>query len=259
MQTTTLDAIVKLALVDAGETTVHKYARFLRWGLSAFRDFKTDSAQEVKTVRLPMNHLKQVVIPDDYTDWTKIGIQVGDKIKTFSLNQDIARLHQSDPCGCPEPFRDNININEWPASFWETGGFGGYYFFNYNDYGECLGGLYGHGGGYNHNGYFTIIKEAQPPVIQFDSRVRNTWIYMEYISNGFCPTEHTLVNPYAEQAITDYIHWKRLWFAGDITASQIAKQDYYTELHKCNFRIQAPTVKDILEASRRHYGQAIKY
>ena len=254
MEFDSLSSIVKGAMIDVGETTLHKFPKFLQWGIESFRDYTFDSAQEVKTVSLPMNNLKQIVIPDDYVDWVKIGIQCGDKIKVLYVNDDIARIHPTDDCGCPIPFKDDCNFNELNV---DALAYGGYYFFNYNQYGEFLGGLYGYGGGYHEHG-FTVIKEASPPVIQLDGRINNTMIYMEYISNGFNPCGETLVNPYFAKAIKEYIHWRRLHFSGNIAAAAEAERIYYNELHKARYRQMAPTISDVLRASRRYYGQAIK-
>lgn len=81
---------------------------------------------------------------------------------------------------------------------------------------------------------------------------------MEYISNGFNPCGETLVNPYFAKAIKEYIHWRRLHFSGNIAAAAEAERIYYNELHKARYRQMAPTISDVLRASRRYYGQAIK-
>lgn len=254
MELDSLDSIVRGALIDAGETTLHKYSKFLHWAIESFKDYIFDSAQEVKTVQLPMNNLKQIVIPSDYVDWVKIGIQCGDRIKVLNVNDDIARIHAIDDCGCAVPFKEGSDFNEIRT---DALALGGYYFFNYNQYGEFLGGIYGYGGGHHEHG-FTVIKEASPPVIQLDARINNTMVYMEYISNGFSPCKETLVNPYFAKAIKRYIHWMRWLYAEKAGLAGEAERLYYAELGNARYRQMAPTIDDILRASRRYYGQAIK-
>jgi hypothetical protein len=254
MELDTVDSIVRGALIDVGETTSHKYPKFLQWGLEAFKDYIFDSAQQTITVRLPMNNLKQVVLPNDYIDWVKVGIQCGDRIKILNVNDDIARIHATDDCGCPVPFEKDCEFNHLRNDALLLGG---YYFFNFNQFGENLGGIYGHGGGYHERG-FTVIKEASPPVIQLDGRINNTMIYLEYLASGFCPGKETLVNPYFAKAIKEYIHWRRLHFSGAVGQAAEAERIYYNELSKARYREMALTTSDILRASRRYYGQAIK-
>jgi hypothetical protein len=252
----TVDSIVKGCLVDIGENTISsKYQRFLHWGLEAIADFHFDSAQEVKTEKLEMNDIKQVELPIDFVDLVKIGIQCGDRIKTFSVADNINLLHNTNDCGNPVAFDGcGCSVNSLPSNYSD---FGGYYFFNYNENGENLGGLYGVGGGYNSLGYYKIIRNQSPGVIQFTSEVNNTNVYLEYISTGFNPSEQTVVNPYAAKLIKEYIHWRRLWFAGDPRA-QKAEEMYYAEYNRVRHRLSDFSIKDVLELSRRYYGQAIK-
>jgi hypothetical protein len=172
----TVDSIVRGALADIGENSISsKYQRFLHWALEGIMDWNFDSAQEVKTVKLEMNDIKQIEIPKDFVDWVKVGILCGDKIKTLSVSDNIPLIHDKDDCGNPKPFNKcDCSVNTIPDNC-ET--YGGYHFHNFiDDNGSHLGGIYGHGGGYNENGYFTVIKTASPAVIQFSSDVNTTEI-----------------------------------------------------------------------------------
>lgn len=250
----TLEVIVKGAMIDAGETTLHKFPKFLQWGIEAFRDYIFDSAQETKTIKIPMNALKQIVLPADYVDWVLVGIQCGRHIKTLYVNEDLPNIQPTDACGCPIPFDKNVGLNELPPDALIGAG---YYFFNYNEYGECLGGLFGYGGGHDRNG-FKVIRNNNPPVIQLDTRINDTEIYLEYLATGFCPTKETLVNPYFAKTIKRYIHWMRWLYAEKIALATEAERLYYNELRTARYRQFAPEVKDILRSSRKYYGQAIK-
>jgi hypothetical protein len=254
MEIDTLDSIVRGALIDAGETTLHKYPKFLRWGIEAFRDYTFDSAQQTKTVKLPMNALKQVELPCDYVDWVLMGIQCGRDIKTLFVNDELQAFQNLDNCGCPKPFERDVDFNDLPSDALLGGG---YYFFNYNQYGECLGGLYGYGGGHDRHG-FKVLLNNNPPVIQLDTRIHTTDIYLEYLPSLFCPNAGTPVHPYFAKSITEYIYWRRMKFSGNLSAAAEAQKDYYNELHKARYRQFAPEVIEVLRASRRYYGQAIK-
>lgn len=250
----TLDTIVRSAMADANCTSEHYYQPFLRHALKCYQDFMMDASGEVITRTFTMNDLKQIDLPADFVDWSKVGFQCGDKIKILGTKENISNLHPKDGCGNPLPFNGcGCSVNELPNNF---SSYGGYYFFNpVNDYGELLGGLYGYGGGYDKQGYFKVLKEQN--VIQFSSEVNNTTIYMEYISTGFNPSQQTIVHQYAKEMIVEYIHWKRFWFAGDPRWAE-AKANYYVEEHKVRLRLMDFSIRDILESSRNSQTQAIK-
>lgn len=243
-------------MADVFENSEHSYQVRLRHALKCCQDFMMDSSQEVITRTFAMNDLKQIELPSDFVDIVKLGIQCGDKIKVMGTSDNIALRHDVDGCGNPIAFDNcNCDVNTLPINYTQ---FGGYYFFNpINDYGEMLGGMFGYGGGYDRKGYYTVIRNQTPAVIQFSSEVNNTNIYIEYISTGFNPTQATVINQYAKELIVEYIHWKMFFFAGDPRWKE-AKDEFYNEYNKVRHRLMDLSIRDILELSRRYQGQAPK-
>lgn len=251
----TLDQIVRSALADDGEQSLHKYQRYLHFAFEGAKDFFLDSAQDVKTVMLTMNNIKQVELPVDYVDWVKVGIRCGDVIKTFGVQDNLPLLHNKDDCDNPVPFDScGCDVNTLPTDY---GVLGGYKFFNFtNQYGEIIGGLFGVGGGYTDRGYFTVIRnQGDHGLIQFNSEVNDTEIYLEYITNGFNPTEETVINSLAEKAIKFYIHWRVEQHKNGPASgnAQAWEFQYYNELRKVRRRMCDLTPKGILELSRKYY------
>lgn len=253
----TVDQIVRSAIIDLGNTSLHHYPRFLQWALECVQDWNQDSAQEVKTVKLTMNDIKQVELPADFVDWVKVGIQCGDRIKVMSVRDDMNRLYNTNDCGKPLPFEScGCSVNTLPVDLLAIGG---YYFFDYrNDYGEFLGQIYGYGGGYNKTGYFQV--DRQNGVLQFSSDVNNTDVYIEYIGTGFNPNEHTVVNQYARKCIKWYVLWMYYTFHKGAASGDALKWErlYNQELHNARLRLMDLTIQDIIGISRGDYGQAIK-
>lgn len=256
----TLDDIVKQALIANGEESLHKYPRYLLFAMEAAKEFNYDSSGDVKTVRLTMDDVKQIEMPVDFVDWVKVGVQIGDMIKVMGVKDTLPILTERDSCGALKPYPSTVAANDFP-DFWQ--GYGGYYFLNYtNEWGEFTGGIYGIGGGYTDVGYFRVLRnQGERAVLQFNSDVNNTDVYIEYISNGFDPKQETVVNSYAEKAIQFYIHWRVSWHKyGAAAANTIqCRQEYYDELKKARVRISGLTTRDILEISRKYYMQAPKY
>ncbi len=261
----TIDEIVRTALIADGEQSLHKYPAYLLFGLEALKDFYTDHAQDVKTVQLDMSALKQVYLPLDFVDWVKVGIVCGNRIKVMGTNDNMPILTQTDNCGNLKNY-DNCGcgVNDFPD---DLGSFGGFYFWGYpgsfiNEYGEMIGGVYGLGGGYTDVGYFRLItNQGKQAFLQFDTHVRTTKVYVEYISNGMDPKKETLVNSLAAKAIRFYIHWQ-VECSKNSPASGKAQgweNQYYNELTRVVKRTWNFTPRDILELTRQHYGQAPKY
>lgn len=251
-----LDSIVNSVIADLDEGSTHNYDKYLHWALEALQDFHMDSAQEVKTVMLPMNDYNAIDFPKDYVDWCKIGIAIGDKVKTFGVNDNIATYMDKDECG--NPIKNSIgDCNSLPDNC--SDGFGGYWFNNYiNDHGEVLGRFFGIGGGSSGLGYYTVNKQSRQ--IQFDSVVRRTNAYMEYIGTGFNPCETTVVNQYAKKLLKLYIHWHRCKFKfGRISGeTREAKQEYNDEYRLVRARLNDLTPEKIIELTRKNYKLSIK-
>lgn len=256
----TIDSIVRSAMIAMGEESLHKYQRLLQFGLEAAKDFYMDTARNVKTVRLTMNDVKQADLPIDFVDWVKIGIVCQDQIKVFGTKDDLPILIDTDSCGNPKKYDEcDCAVNALPVNI---NVYGGYTFLNYvNENGEIIGGLYGIGGGYTDKGYFRVLPTyGDHGIIQFNSQVNTTDVYMEYISNGFDPSAQTVISSYAAKSVQFYIHWMVAWhkYGAASANAQGAKNEYYTELHKARLRMMNLTTRDILELSRMNYMLAPK-
>ncbi len=256
----TLDKIVRQALIANGEESLHKYSRWLLFAMRAYKDFYMDSANDVKTVKLTMNDVKQVELPLDYIDWVKVGIVIGDRIKVMGVCDTLPILTKRDNCGELQAYSNDVPANDFPV---DTFAYGGYYFFNYtNEWGELTGGLYGIGGGYTDRGYFRELKnQGDNCILQFNSDVNTTEVYVEYLSSGFDPKAESMVHPYAEQAIVFYIHWRVAQFKNGAASGEAKEWEfqYYNELRKARIRSSGLTTRDVLELSRKYYQQSPKY
>lgn len=254
-----VDSIVMSVIADLGEGGTHNYDRYLHYALRGCQDWHMDSAQEIITKCIPMNAYNAIDFPVDYLDWVKIGIQVGDRVKTFGVNDNLAVLHNLDECGNPITNQSH-DCNCIPDSIGgDLGYYGGYYFDNYiNEYGEHLGRFFGVGGGSIGIGHYKVNKEKKQ--IQFEGKVHKTNVYLEYISNGFDPCADTMVNRYAESLIRTYIHWQRAIFKFGKASGEAAswEEEYYTQLRLSRARVFDLTIKDILDASRKEYKLSIK-
>lgn len=254
----TIDEIVMEVIADLGESGTHKYDQYLNYALRGAREWHYDSAQEIKTVRLPMLSYNAIDWPEDYVDWCKIGIQVGERVKTLGVNDESLALYfenGNDECGNPIP---NAPVADTLPS--DLNGYGGYYYYNYfNQHGENEGKLFGYGGGgQNPNGTWKLNRERKQ--FQFDACINTTYIYLEYISDGFTPCGSSVINKYAANMLRKYIHWQKSVFKEGAASgnSQKWESEYYTEYARSRGRVFSISISEILDATRANYKLSIK-
>lgn len=251
-----MDDIVRGYLMDIG-AGLERYEQGLHWGLTAFKKFRMDVSQEVKTVELPLTAWKAIQWPADYTDWVMIGVRVNGMVRVFTNDEGIA-LAFDDVAedGFPDAQRVTDPFTFDPTTSDPTNPFlpQQLYFWGLTSRGEDAGQLYGLTVKGNGTGYYKINKERQE--IQFAPTLpAGQVIYLEYICDGYDPTKRTMVHTYAQDAIRLYMHWQRLKFSKSAGLGEVrdAKDDYYAELNRTVRRLNPITVSDVLEAARDAY------
>lgn len=249
----TINEIVEGTLINLGESTFHKYQTFLHWALRGVKYLNYDTLKEVKTVFLKMNDSKAIDLPTDYVDFTKIGLIIGDRVKTFGINEKLAFPRIIDECGNPlaNPLPDCNVLKDTDPSI------GGYWFINYRN-GQHQGRIFGFGGGHNGVGYYRVDKEKNQ--IMFSSEVNDTEILLEYITDGINPTEQTIIHKYAEETLIAWIHWQAVRYNSLIpqVEKMSKRQEFYNELRLTKARVFSFTLPDLLESTRRFYKLSTK-
>jgi hypothetical protein len=243
-----LDDLVREAIDNVGET-IHKYEKFFRWGISYAKRWHMDQAREVVTKEIELTDYKAIKLPKDCVDWTKIGVRCGNMIKTFINDDNIALKFDDDGCG-DEYNEDCPDINGADVTDDSL------LFINYGE-----GRMFGQQVKDNGLGYFTVNTAREETEIQFRTDLPSTTIiYLEYITDGFCPNKDTLLHPYAADLVRDGIEYEYLrykWRTGsknyNYTQVQEAQNYYDKEFNRVQDRMFELTVEDILEYSRSGY------
>lgn len=245
----TLDSCIRSAIMDIGDT-MHRYEQFKHWAIEGYRDFHFDQAQEIKVVELSLTAWKAVELPVDYVDWAFIGIIVNNELQAFTNNGRISILRpDADEDGAPDAVTteathpaDSLPIDRlW---FWDA----------LNANGEYKGQRYGLTVKDNGVGYYKFNKARNE--IQFNAGLdTSTKVLLEYISDGYNPSERTVVNVYAAKLIKLYIHWQRHLYAKSSTGAEKkeAERLYYDERGTVQNRLNPITVEDVLECARDGY------
>lgn len=197
-----LDAIVRSVMVDLKDYTFHNYRPLLHIAAQGFTELNMFVINNVKTVRLPVNENFTVDLPDDYIDYTKIGIVINGKVWTLGYNKEIAMPREVDECG--ETIASLINCS---ADSPENSSQWGFYFSSHFRNGRYVGEIYGMGGGFNF-AYYNIDPEKRQIVLT--DGVPKGFIYLEYLSSGVSAEGSTTVPRQAVQAVKEYTHWKNV-------------------------------------------------
>lgn len=241
----TIDNVVKSVCMDLGEGE-ERYEQYLHWALKESKNWYLDFAKEICTRLLPVNSYLAVDLPEDYVDWTKVGLKAGNQILTF-VHDDFMSFPTDNDLDCIPDKDEDLMPDDTDA---------GYYYYNLlNDKGQDLGKLWGLSVKDNFQGYFRINEAREQ--IQFRTKMASMdQIYLEYISNGYDPCGLSYVHPYVSQLIELYIHWQRLKHQGKNAIKwQVdnAKNDYWVEFDKVQSRYLNMTAEDYLDVFREGF------
>jgi len=247
----------------APDTTIRSFA------LRGIREMGFDMNKVVRSLKLPVESNNTVTLPDDYVDWTKVGV-VGTDGLVYVLgenkNLNMSQAYDLDSNGDPQDadsdgFFDRVDSKSAtnsgsPAS--DAGiadGMESYIFRNFiheNNQGR----LYGIGGG-NYYGEFRVNLDQNRLEMKSNSSISE--VVIEYVAD-----EARSVNPrvhvYAEEALRSYIYYKLIERKAAVPANEKARarQEYYNERRKANARMKSFTKEELLKTIRKNFKQAPK-
>ena len=247
----------------APDTTIRSFA------LRGIREMGFDMNKVVRSLKLPVESNNTVTLPDDYVDWTKVGV-VGTDGLVYVLgenkNLNMSQAYDLDSNGDPQDadsdgFFDRVDSKSAtnsgsPAS--DAGiadGMESYIFRNFiheNNQGR----LYGIGGG-NYYGEFRVNLDQNRLEMKSNSSISE--VVVEYVAD-----EARSVNPrvhvYAEEALRSYIYYKLIERKAAVPANEKARarQEYYNERRKANARMKSFTKEELLKTIRKNFKQAPK-
>jgi len=237
--TVTLDEIVRSVQSDMGMNTTHDYLRFLHIAQRGLKELTFDILGNFKVDLLEVSSALRVDLPSDFVDYVFIGL--------------VADNGTLVPLGA----KDNIPLvgtgNTLPALASET---------IYNDENIIgMGGIYGNGGGQNSYGYYSPKIDTANDQIVLTSIAAGKFVYLEYIGDGSVTTGHSVVHPYAEEALASYIYWKAIQRRRTYPQNekQAARQDWYNEKRKARGRLKSFTMEEALQTVRKGFKQSPKF
>ena len=265
--TVSVDQIVNdlILTMDGDDFANNASATILRnYALRGIREMNFDIMKRIKSLKLEINTDNDTVqLPDDFVDYTKIGVVGGDGlIYVFgeNKNQNIAMQYVTDALGNPiDSDSDGVYDREDAKFVSNTRGalsdFESYTFRNFLYEGN-IGRAYGIGGG-KYSGEFRINYEQNR--IELYSTSQYNEIVIEYIADEARSTNPS-IHIYAENALRSYIYYRLIERKANVPMGEKmrARQEYYNERRLANARLKSFTKEEALKTIRKNYKQSPK-
>jgi hypothetical protein len=249
---------------SASDTLIRAHA------LRGVRELGFDTLQRVRSLKIEVDGNNNTAeLPDDYVDWTKIGVVGADGLvyvlgENKNLNQSQAYAlsnsglpYDSDDDGLYERVDSKGATNSGSPSVGDdiTSGFDSYIFRNYI-YGNGEGRLYGVGGGHYY-GEFRINLDQNRIELKGNSGMNE--IVIEYIADEALSTNPS-VHVYAVEALMSWIYYKIIERKSSVPASEKARAraEYFNNRRLANARVKSFTKEELLKTIRKNFMQAPK-
>ena len=234
------------------------------YALRGIREMGFDIQKRIKSLKLTVNTDNDTVaLPDDFVDYTKIGVVGGDGlIYVFGENKNQAApmKYKTDAAGNPidsdsDGVYDRVDAKDDVSGRASLSDFESYTFRNFLYEGN-IGRAYGIGGG-KYSGEFRINYEQNR--IELYSTAGYSEVVIEYIADEARSTNPS-IHIYAENALRSYIYYRLVERKANVpmVEKSRARQEYYNERRLANARLKSFTKEEALKTIRKNYKQSPK-
>lgn len=235
------------------------------FALRGLRDMGFDMLKVIRSLKLSVNTDNGTVnLPDDYVDWSKVGVVGGDGLvyvlgenKNINYSQKYSDINSVNYDADGDGLLDREDSKEggFGTSSSVDDGFGSYIFRNYV-YGNNQGQLYGMGGG-RYQGEFRVNLDQNR--LELSGNTPASEIVIEYVADE-ARSANPRVHVYAEEALIAYIYYKLIERKAAVPANEKARAraEYYNERRLANSRMKSFTKEEALKTIRKNYKQAPK-
>jgi len=234
------------------------------YALRGIREMGFDMLKRIKSLKLSVNTSNSTVeLPDDFVDYTKIGIVGSDGlIYVFAenKNQNMAMKYVLDSDSQPidsdgDGVYDREDAKTEGIGRASVSDFESYTFRNFLYEGN-IGRAYGIGGGM-YSGEFRVNYEQNR--IELYSTAGYSEVVIEYIADEARSTNPS-IHIYAENALRSYIYYRLVERKANVPMEEKmrARQEYYNERRIANARLKSFTKEEALKTIRKNFKQSPK-
>jgi hypothetical protein len=252
--------------LDGNDYAAHASDASIRnYALRGLREMGFDMLKVIRSLKLEVTN-NTAVLPDDYVDWTKVGLVGADGIiyvlgenKNLNISQKYSKIngstYDSDGDGLNDREDDKTTTGGVSTGDSFDNSMNNSVFRNYVYNGEG-GRLYGVGGGH-YPGEFRVNLDQNRLEVKSNSDVSE--LVMEYVADE-ARSSDPQVHVYAEEALNAYIYYRLIERKAAVPANEKARAraEYYNERRKANARMKSFTKEEALRTIRKNYKQAPK-
>jgi len=235
-------------MIEFGENSPHKQARYLQYGISGLREFWLDVNGVAKMVLLSVNANGTVDLPEDFIAIIKIAVCGADgNLHHLGVNNNMCPISHDD-CG-EEKKTVGTTGGDWGCVNTDNDHFRN---------GENVGRYFGIGGGNNINGYYKIDKKNHIIILQ---HFAGDSVYLEYLGDMERNSDGMFeVHPYLYEAIKAFIFWKSIQRDRNRSANekQLAYVDFNREQGRAWRRYTSFTKEDAMQVIRKTFTPTAK-
>ncbi len=255
---------------NASDTQIRTHA------LRGIREMGFDVSKKIKSLKLSVNTSNNTVeLPDDFVDWSKVGMVGADGIvyvlgenKNINYSQAYSNINGVGTGLSSEAIdTDNDGVYDRVDSKSASGGGtpGGAddlsqglnsHVFRNLAYGGASA-IYGVGGG-QYFGQFRMNLDQNRIELSTESGVSS--IVIEYVADE-ARAKNPSIHVYAEEALMSYMYYRIIERKASVPANEKARarSEYYNERRKANSRIKSFTKEEALKTIRKNYKQSPKF
>lgn len=237
--------------LDESEQGNQKYFKCWNLAFRAMTELGLDFFYTVKSVKLPVNQNLTVNLPEDYLNYTKVGIlNAQGEIIPLEFNNNLTTAFDLQPT--------RLSQTQDPTVFNGYSPQGIVWWNYYNGYG--LSNLYGLPSGTPFVGKFKI--DNQNGLIVLDEYYEFEYVMLEYIASPKQGAE-LFVPIHFKEAVIAYLRWKDLISMptsrrGSLGDKRDRRADYYNERRLAIARYDAIKLTDLYEWNLRNQRITVK-
>lgn len=244
----TLTDIVNEFLIEKGDSSANRFAQLYAIGLSGLREIHQDVNGIIKIAELDINSNDTVDLPNDYIQYSKVGICGDDgRIHSLGLDNKLCLNKVYNDCGV------QIKHSQFQSADSSFVGNGVFPFLGILSNPTNQGGMFWLGGGQNAFGYFRYDR-ASNQLLLSNLHVRCHKIIIEYVADINIDGGDFIVHPFIIETVKRWISWRmiiedRNFGAGEKDYRQRVFNNSY---RKSNLRYNSSTIQEWTEALRKN-------
>lgn len=245
----TLDSCI-LDYLNESEQSNNKYGKVFHIAFRGFEQLGLDFFYTVKSLKLPINDNFTVTLPDDYLNWTKVGILNNrSEIVPLCYNDNMTTYADLSPDRISKTEDNTLSLSQWDNNTWV----------NFYD-GFGYSNVYGVPSGEPFVGQFKI--DTNNGVILLNNNFVADYLILEYVSSPLPDNEYFIPVQFRE-ALIAWIWWKdgnakSARSHMELGARRDWRHEFYNERRNAIARWKPIRKSEIYEASQQMTRLAIK-